>query len=404
VKEFLASNNFSDLPDEAWFDIDSVFDDWDTDLFSELNLDVRVSFDKDNNLTIHEITPVLSSLKESYMIHKDLKTFLSRSDSEKIDRVAAKVDIINSFKTLNSGIYALPKNQYKLPSGQNIGKVMQTKVNRNGIAVTAKNLSIAEQAHKNDWNLIKVGTITSEVGLTKDAFNLATLKFIHSNYAPNISFERWLELIDSLDTTHPDHSRLHQELIHNRHLDSSTIEALYKELKVKKSAGVKMASPAGNAFAKIKDIGLKGAQRGVVGSINRRFVREVTAKFGNSLPQFFHTVPGQKALEGLLPALALIAIQFDVSNKIPYKAAVEKVATVALDDWAGDGAALLTDGILDFVGPFLDEYRQAAASLELTETSEEEEEFEEPSVPSTSRQRERALAAAGSGMERTKTI
>ena len=161
-----------------------------------------------------------------------------------------------------------------------------------------------------------------------------------------------------------------------------------------------MASPAKTALQKMKEIGLRGAQTGVVGAINRRFVRAVTDQLGDACPDILKTAIGQKALEGLLPGLIMFAAQYDTSNRIPYKDQIVKVAEVAFEDWSRDGMSQLTDVVFNLIEPFIEEYRQAAESMQLTE--EEVDDFE--GVEDFSRSHRRELAHAAAGAERSKTI
>lgn len=406
MKEFHETTSYLDLPDNLWFEVDDLLNDWDSDLFSELNIEMCLSLDDKNNLTIHEITPVLSSFKESEMIKEESKTVIKLEESAKLAKVAQILDVKNSFNLINTSIMSLPKNKYSLLSGVTIGKLMGTRVSIDGQYYQAKNLFAATLAHKGDYTLNKIGTIVTETILNNDGFNLVCLKFIHENFAPNIEFDRWVTIISNLDLTQADQYQFLQELITSRYLSATTIEALYSKYTSKPVGVVMASSPGRTAFNKMKEIAIKGGQRGVIGTINQRFVREITSRFGDSLPAFFHGTAGQKSLEGLLPALVMVAIEFDINNKMPYKDQIRKIAENALEHWAGDGAALLTEGIMDLAGPYLEEYRAAAASLELTETPEAEEDFEGVESFSGASRRELAHAHAGEAQSsgRGKTI
>lgn len=368
MKEFL--HLLDDLPETIWFELgdDQLFLD-EIDLFAEINteFDFKTPLSKESFPLLEELGEKIMS--KSYVI-------IDKALSAKLEKAADNINIAKQFNTIGSQILAIPKNTLGYKSGEVVGKILSTRITIEGTSYSAKNLHVIS---RDKTMMDKLTTLVSENSLTQDSTNYTALAvaYYHYRYDSKISFSDWIDILSKLDLKNSQHSNYLAQIL-NKNLTAAELKTIVDQIN-----GVNImasTSPVNSAFHKIREIGLKGMQRGAVGAVNRRFVREVVNRMGDNVPAFLHTTAGQKALEGLLPALAIVAIQFDSQNKIPYKAQIEQVATVALDDWAGNGMSMLVDGITDLIEPFLDEYRRAAEGMSAPEIAQDFEDDDFPTV------------------------
>jgi hypothetical protein len=128
------------------------------------------------------------------------------------------------------------------------------------------------------------------------------------------------------------------------------------------------------ARGKIAQLVKEGATRGAIGQVNRKTSRLITDSFGDSAPAWLHTPLAQRALEGLSPAVILIILEFDTTNRIPVaiKDKVRYLAEKALESFADHAAGDIMDELFTTLGPVMNDWIAAAQGISELESTEEE--------------------------------
>lgn len=120
-----------------------------------------------------------------------------------------------------------------------------------------------------------------------------------------------------------------------------------------------------------------GAAQGAIGEVNRQIIAKLEEKMGDSYPDVLRTEAGRLALQALIPATVLTVCEFDVTNKIPQKAAIRSGAEMALTNAAAGGAASLVQILLEELGPVLSTYANAAKAISADEVEADNSFFAE---------------------------
>lgn len=148
-----------------------------------------------------------------------------------------------------------------------------------------------------------------------------------------------------------------------------TLDKLLSQINNPKKIATNVESkmPAETFTQKMMARAKEGMITGAIGQLNRRSIQLVTEQ--PACPDFLKTEIGQKVLEGAIPMGVLFMLQTPYGANIPpaLRSKVEALANRAFDSFSQDSASKLLDVGIDTLGPMLQDWIEAAKTLDFEE-------------------------------------